>query len=122
MASLDSANGPSATIRPFLPETILPSGTRGCAPLSLPCAVNRSNQALKSPIAFWSSSGERLLYQALPRKRSRYSFCFGVFIVFLMLMFYCFRTVQYYDEGEGTLRTFVFGDLASRDGPHDQEG
>src|SRR5207249_6812921 len=45
LASLDSANGPSATERPFFCDTLLPSGKRGLPALALPSAVKRSSQA-----------------------------------------------------------------------------
>src|SRR5216684_1696374 len=90
MASLDSAKGPSATTRPCFPETILPSRTRGCAALSLPSSVNRSNQALNWFMACWSSSGERRLYQASPRNSRKYSFCVCVLITFFRLIVDCF--------------------------------
>src|SRR6266576_1857167 len=86
MASLDSANGPSATDRPFLPVTILPCGSSGCPPLSLPCWDNRSNQFFHWFITFSISSGDRPRCQSVPRNSNRYSFCVCVFIFFLDLL------------------------------------
>src|SRR6266581_5995949 len=90
MTSLDSANGPSATTRPSLPETMAPSRTSGCPALILPCAVNWSNHALHWLMTVWSSSGERPLYQSSPRNSSKYSFCVCVLITFFRLIVDCF--------------------------------
>src|SRR5437016_9006491 len=86
MASLDSANGPSATVRPFLLETILPSRSSGWPALHFPSCVSRSNQAYHWPTIFWISSGERPLSQCVPRNKSMYSFCVCVFIVAFLLL------------------------------------
>src|SRR6266849_583847 len=102
MASLDSAKGPSATTRPCLPETILPSRERGCADLSWPCSVSRSNQALNWLMACWSSSGERRLYHSSPRNSRRYSFCVGVLITFFRLLVDSFRSVNNTTEAQVT--------------------
>src|SRR5262245_35549326 len=82
MASLDSAKGPSATVRPFLPDTILPSCSRGWPALTFPCWVNRSNQAMNWPVTFWISSGERPLSQCVPRNNSMYSVFVSLLIVY----------------------------------------
>src|SRR6267378_6843679 len=82
MASLDSANGPSATTRPFFPETILPSFSRGFPALALPCPANRSNQLFHWPAICCISSGERPLCQSVPRNISRYPFCVCALIIF----------------------------------------
>src|SRR5258707_10391151 len=73
MASLDSRKGPSTTVRPFFPETILPSCARGWPALAFPCWVNRSNQAVQWLMTFWISSAERPLCQCVPRINSMYS-------------------------------------------------
>src|SRR6266567_9408320 len=86
MASLDSANGPSATVRPFRAETILPSRSSGWPALHFPSCVNRSNQAYHWVTIFWTSSGERSLSQCVPRNRSMYSFCACVFIIAFPLL------------------------------------
>src|ERR1043166_2651989 len=80
IASLDSAKGPSITNRPFLPETVTPVRSSARPGLALPCAVNRSNQALFWLMSFWSSSIESLLYHSSLRYNSIYPFSFCVFI------------------------------------------
>src|SRR6266567_7499909 len=95
MASLDSANGPSATTRPFLPETTLPSRSSGFPAMAFPCAVNRSNQPFHWLTTFCVSSGDRPLCQSLPRNSSMYSdFVVCAFIIFFLLMVDCFRSVN----------------------------
>src|SRR5213596_2041907 len=86
MASLDSAKGPSATVRPFRPETILPSRSSGWPALHFPSCVSRSNQAYHWPTIFWISSWERPLSLCVPRNRSMNSFCVCVFIVAFLLL------------------------------------
>src|SRR6266478_8639164 len=95
MASLDSANGPSATTRPFLPETTLPSRSSGFPAMAFPCAVNRSNQLFHLLTTFCVSSGDSPLCQSLPRNSSMYSeFVVCAFIIFFLLMVDCFRSVN----------------------------
>src|SRR6266568_2942958 len=95
MASLDSANGPSATTRPFLPETTLPSRSSGFPAMAFPCAVNRSNQPFHWLTTFCVSSGDRPLCQSLPRNSSMYSdFVVCAFIIFFLLVVDCFRSVK----------------------------
>src|SRR6266446_1627403 len=104
MASLDSAKGPSVTVRPFLPETILPSRPSGWLILTFPCWVNRSNQPVHWLMTCWISSGERLLSQCVPRNSNRYAD--GVVCVFIsaLLMMVCV-SLQLYDERESAPRT-----------------
>src|ERR1043165_10290626 len=73
MASFDSANGPSATLRPFFPETSLPLFFKGWPPEQRPSCFSRSNQAYQSVTPFWICSGERPLSQFVPRNSSMYS-------------------------------------------------
>jgi hypothetical protein len=49
---LDSAKGPSATVRPFLPETTLPSFCNGWPESALPSCVSRWNHAAQSATTF----------------------------------------------------------------------
>src|SRR5271165_7685271 len=92
MASLDSAKGPSATVRSF-PETIFPSRSSGWALLTFPCRVRRSNQLFHWPMIFWISSGDRPLSHCAPRNNSRYSdFVICVFILsFLVIVLFQFK-------------------------------
>src|ERR1700735_2842510 len=92
MASLDSANGPSATVWPFFHPTILPSSINGWADLTFPCPPSRSNQALHWPITFCSSSGERLVSQCVPRNNSIYADV--VDSIFILFAFSCFCLIQ----------------------------
>src|SRR6266436_5520665 len=103
MASLDSAKGPSVTVRPFLPETILPSRLSGWLILTFPCWVNRSNQVVHWPMIFWISSGERSLSQCVPRNNNRYSDVVVV-LISALFMLVCVA-VQFYDERESAPRT-----------------
>src|SRR5260370_40305683 len=89
MASLDSENGPSATTRPFFPETILPSFSSGFPATALPWAVSRSNQAIHWPEIFCISSGDRPLYQSLPRNNSKYSDGFVCAFIFFLSFDVC---------------------------------
>src|ERR1700730_17671415 len=73
MASFDSAKGPSETFCPFLPETILPSGSSGSAPIILPCSANRSNHAFHFSIILCSVWEERFWFQSVPRNNNKYS-------------------------------------------------
>src|SRR5580765_4774143 len=93
MASLDSANGPSATVRPFRPETILPSRSSGWPALHFPSCVSFSNQAYHWVTIPSISSGERSLSQCVPRNRSMYPFCDCVFIVVFLLLFFSFNDI-----------------------------
>src|SRR5688572_23393383 len=95
MASLDSANGPSATVRPFLPDTTLPSCSSGWPALAFPSCISRSNQPMNWLVTFWISSGESPLSQCVPRKISRYSdLLFSVLIIwFSVLGSYCWRSL-----------------------------
>src|SRR6266540_2203891 len=104
MASLDSANGPSDTVRPVRLETILPSRSSGWPALHFPCRVSRSNQAYHWPTIFWISSGERSLSQCVPRNRSMYPFCVSVFIVAFP---FAVLPVQRYNKQTGGFRTFI---------------
>src|SRR5262249_25391894 len=79
---LDSANGPSATERPFFCETILPSGKRGLPAVALPSAVKRSNHPYICFTTSCISSGERPLCQSVPRNNNIYS----EFVVLLMII------------------------------------
>src|SRR5689334_21899517 len=80
MVSFDSANGPSETTRPFLPDTILPAGSSGLPAVALPCSVNRLNQAIQWSATCCISSGERPLYQSELRKISMYPLSVGLLI------------------------------------------
>src|SRR5208283_4391510 len=104
MASLDSAKGPSATVRPF-PETIFPSRSSGWALLTFPSKVRRSNQLFHWPMIFWISSVDRPLSHCAPRNNSRYSD-----VVVCVLISYClssdrFASVQIQDEQAAPFRT-----------------
>src|SRR6266545_3925255 len=89
MASLDSAKGPSVTVRPFLPETILPSRPSGWLALPFPCWVNRSNQVVHWPMILWISSGERPLFQCVPRNSNRYSDVVVCVLISVFLVMVC---------------------------------
>src|SRR5208282_6327635 len=91
MASLDSANGPSATTRPFLPETILPSRSSGFPATALPCSISLLNQAIQRSETCCISSGERPLCQSVPRKISMYPFFVSVLIILFWLLVDDFR-------------------------------
>src|ERR1051326_4141102 len=105
MASLDSTNGPSATVRaarPVRAETTLPSRSNGWPALHLPSCVNRSNQAYHCVTIFSISSGARPLSQCVPRNKSMYSLCVCVFIVFCRFVgFVCFSQLMFFfDRGQ----------------------
>src|SRR5688572_8686625 len=104
MVSFDSANGPSATVRPFLPETIFPSFCNGWPPAHFPSCFNRSNQSYQSVTTFWRCSGERLLSQLVPRNSSRYS-DFSVDVLMLDGWMMVFVSIQHYDERAVPVRT-----------------
>src|ERR1700733_537661 len=97
MASLDSAKGPSATIRPCLPETILPCAARGWPALAMPCSFNFLNQAVHWPTTSCISSSERPLCQSVPRNNNMYcvSVCVSLFIISFVLLFEHFRLLNY---------------------------
>src|SRR5580700_1667123 len=87
MASLDSANGPSVTVRPFLPETTLPEGCSGFPPTALPCSVSRLNQAIHCSNTCCISSGDSPWHQSVPRKISMWfaSVVCALIITFLLI-------------------------------------
>src|SRR6266404_9237262 len=108
MASLDSANGPSDTTRPFLPETTFPSLSRGLPAMALPWSVSRLNQAIHWSETFCISSGERPLCQSVPRNNSMYPFCDCALIFFLSLFLLVnVLSVQCYDERACVVRTII---------------
>src|ERR1051325_517234 len=80
MVSFDSANGPSETTRPFLPETIFPSRSSGLPAIAVPSSFNQLNQVIHWSKTCCICSGERPLYQSVPRKISMYPFCDCVLI------------------------------------------
>src|SRR5438445_6002856 len=104
MDSLDSAKGPSKTVRPFLPDTILPAGSSGFPATAWPCSLSPLNQAIQCSATCCICSGERPLYQSVPRKISMYPLFDCVFMVFLSYFQLSIVPAQCYDEPAGKLR------------------
>src|SRR6185369_12610227 len=108
MASFDSANGPSATTRPFFPETTLPSFTKGFPPLTFPWVVSSSNQLLNRTSTSWISCGESPWCQSVPRNINRYSFLFSLLIIGYVDQFFARSSIMTNEQPPSGQSTLIF--------------